>query len=514
MFLHVATWRLGVIDFVGFFRGCLPLQLPFWTKHSHSTTITMTSSSDPSKDNKKLQQNPGGGHAWEDTGGQQTWETAVQEDAEGRIIVAGGDSTADLIRRRRKRLEQNDYAQRHRRVVRDMIRYLYVIIDCSRWVRDKDPVLSTGTRLDATLNVLQEFVQEYYDQNPLSHLGFALCKNGEAEILVRLSSSPKTHKLALQSASQMASSEGPSGGGEFSLQNGLEVAGRSLGHQPRHGSREILIVCGALSTCDPGHVLSETLPRLKAANIRVSTLALSAELHVCRKIADETGGAIGVCLDKAHLRDWVLGQCVPPPALRQQRLDFACEMVQMGFPTRSKADIPTLVHASRDTKLLARTAYTCPQCQAKVSELPTDCVVCGLKLVLSPHLARSFHHLFPVAPFNEIQSKNIGVGDVSAASSREVLSSKPSKSISSSTSSQRKVKLDSGLLVSSSDSEMNCNACLRLIGVSSSTAQDGTQGDGEESLRFQCPECKNVFCVDCDTFLHETLHNCPGCLRQ
>ena len=130
---------------------------------------------------------------------------------------------------------------------------------------------------------------------------------------------------------------------EFSLQNGLEVAGRSLGHQPRHGSREIMIVCGALSTCDPGHILTETLPRLMAANIRVSTFALAAELHICRKIAEVTGGAMGVCLDKGHMRDWLLEQCVPPPAIRKELLDFGCEMIQMGFPERKKSEIPTLV---------------------------------------------------------------------------------------------------------------------------------------------------------------------------
>lgn len=67
-------------------------------------------------------------HAWEDTGGQNIWETAVQEDAEGRIIVAQGDTVAEAIRKRRKRLEQNDYSQRNRRVVRDMIRYVYVLV--------------------------------------------------------------------------------------------------------------------------------------------------------------------------------------------------------------------------------------------------------------------------------------------------------------------------------------------------------------------------------------------------
>ena len=35
-------------------------------------------------------------------------------------------------------------------------------------------------------------------------------------------------------------------------------------------------------------------------------------------------------------------------------------------------------------------------------ELPTACHVCGLTLVSSPHLARSYHHLFPVRPFQEV----------------------------------------------------------------------------------------------------------------
>jgi transcription initiation factor TFIIH subunit 2 len=454
----------------------------------------------------KAGSDPQGGpaHAWEDIGGKNTWETAVQEDAEGRIILAGGESTADMIRRRRKRLEQNDYNQRNRRVVRDMIRYLYVLIDCSRWVRDKDPVLPGGTKIDMTVQLLHDFVSEYYDQNPLSHLGFVLLKNGEAEMLTQLSSSSKTHKVALNSVAEMASREGPTGGGEFSLQNGLEVAGRSLGHQPRHGSREIVIVCGALSTCDPGNVLTETLPRLKAANIRVSTLALSAEMHVCRKIAEETVGSIGVCLDKAHLRDWLWGQCIPPPAMRQQKSDFACEMVQMGFPSRTKADIPTLVHATRDTKLLARTAYTCPQCHAKVSELPTDCVVCGLKLVLSPHLARSFHHLFPAAPFSEVP-----ISDEDVASG-----GKPPKASSSNRNVHQPKTLDSRLRLSSPGELSSCFSCLRLVGVPIVSEDPNSNDKSDQILRFQCPECSNMFCVDCDTFLHDTLHNCPGCLLK
>jgi transcription initiation factor TFIIH subunit 2 len=453
-------------------------------------------------------------HVWEELG-EQSWETAVREDAEGRLIVTNGaESTAEQIRRRRKRLEQNDYAQRNRRVVRDMIRYVYVVIDASRWVRDKDPALPGGSKLDVLVQMLQEFVQEYYDQNPLSHLGFVILKNGEAEVLTQLSSSSKAHKLALTSLSEMVNAEGPSEGGEFSLQNGLEVAGRSLGHQPRSGSREVVVVCGALSTCDPGHVLTETLPRLQAAHIRVSTFALSAEIHVCRKLAEETGGVMGVCLDKAHLRDWLLGQCVPPPALREQHRVHACEMVQMGFPTRTKAEVPTLVHASRDTKLLARTAYTCPQCQAKVSELPNDCVVCGLKLVLSPHLARSFHHLFPVSPFEEVMNDQSERG-VSALAAIASATSSSTVQSSSTVTIDEVIKLNLGpkLLRSSKESDKCCFACLRMVGVTIPSS-DPNKDEGEEVLRFKCPDCENIFCVDCDTFLHETLHNCPGCLAN
>jgi transcription initiation factor TFIIH subunit 2 len=432
----------------------------------------------------------GANHAWEDTGGEQIWEKAVQEDDEGNIVVAATDSVTEAIHKRRKLLERQDYAQRHRRVVRDMIRYVYVIIDASRWTRVKDPVFpGGGTRIDVVTNVLNDFVQEYYDQNPVSHLGFVLVKQGEAEILTQLSGSSKTHKLALQSVAESCASEGPSQGGEFSLQNGLEVAGRSLGHQPRHGSREIVLVTAALSTCDPGYVLTETLPKLQQANIRVSCIALSAEMHICHKLAESTAGTMGVCLDLQHFRDWLMAQCTPPPTNKTEKLR-GCEMIPMGFPSRTSQEVAELVHAGRQKTLLARTAFTCPQCQGRNSELPTDCAVCGLKLVLAPHLARSFHHLFPVPsfvekPFTEVTSPALPLATSSSTLVVDI------------------VDLNDKLLVTSEDHDMACYACLRPLVIERS-----------EILRFQCPDCKNLFCVDCDAYLHNSLHNCPGCLSR
>jgi transcription initiation factor TFIIH subunit 2 len=31
------------------------------------------------------------------------------------------------------------------------------------------------------------------------------------------------------------------------------------------------------------------------------------------------------------------------------------------------------------------------------------------------------------------------------------------------------------------------------------------------SSRYECTVCENHFCIDCDVFAHEVVHNCPGC---
>lgn len=462
-------------------------------------------------------------HVWEEVGGA-LWEN-VEEDEHGNLISSTGTTDpAEAVRRRRRRLARTDFALSNRRVVRDMIRYLYLLVDVSRCMREKDPALPPGTRLEVVLNLALDFVSEYFDQNPLSHLGVIVLKDGEAEMLTQLSGSMKVHKVALAAAARDAAGSPPTSGGEFSLQNGLEAAGRSLGRMPRHGSREVVVLCGALSTCDPGDVVVETLPRLKSAGVRVSTVALAAEMHVCRKISEETGGVMGVCLDRNHLRDLVMGQCIPPPALPgadEGLRKRPCEFVNMGFPTRESGDVPSLIHATRDKKMFTRTGYLCPRCKAKAAELPSDCAVCGLKLVLAPHLARSFHHLFPVPPFVEVPE------DVVVGKEGEVVVSNRNGIVRSSCTSggngnkkTRTIEIDSTILVSSKECDRACYACLKVIGVKmdddrkvGSSARSPLDASNQpETLRFQCPDCLNVFCADCDAYLHETIHNCPGCL--
>jgi transcription initiation factor TFIIH subunit 2 len=494
--------------------------------------------------------NPSITHTWEATKSDANW-ASINEDAEGNLIASTtqGQTLADQIRFRRKRLAQLDHAQSSKRILRDMIRYLYLVLDLSEAVYEKDAGLGFGpnkTRLDVMLQLAEGFANEYYDQNPLSHLGIIICKNGEAQVLSLLTGSKRSTATALGALREGVAS-GLVGGagkdaGEFSLQNGIEVAGRSLGHMPQHGSREILVIVGALSTCDPGDVLVDSLPRLLNAGIRVNCLAMCAEMHICRKISESSGGVMGVALDGNHLKDLLMNFIAPPPALKNNDNDRGadtntCTFVAMGFPTRTTEDVPTLIHTvsstgsgsvTRENKLFfGRTAYVCPRCKAKASELPCDCAVCGLKLVLAPHLARSFHHLFPVPPFTEVlEETEIEKSKEKTTYIPEVTSSScysfdpPAKLGYKMNTETKEVQIDSSLFFSTKDCDRVCFSCLKKIGLheimnnsrrKGKSSKQSTGGEAE-SLRFQCPDCSNIFCSDCDEYLHGTLHNCPGCL--
>ena len=228
-------------------------------------------------------------HAWESSNAADANWSQINEDADGNLkTTTYSTSVEDQIRQRRKRLKRLDHSQSSRRIVRDMIRYMYIVLDLSECMYEKDASLGCGasrTRLDIMLEMVSNFVTEYFDQNPLSHLGLIIAKNGEAHILSLLSGSKRSAIVALgairegmqlvggvtlkSSGSSGKNNNGSNGGGSsnnnatnefsestmmmiggkntagvFSLQMCLEVAGRSLGHMPRHGSREILIIVG------------------------------------------------------------------------------------------------------------------------------------------------------------------------------------------------------------------------------------------------------------------------------
>lgn len=83
--------------------------------------------------------------------------------------------------------------------------------------------------------------------------------------------------------------------GEPSLQNTLEMAGRVLKPLPGHASRELLVLFASLTTCDPGDI-NTTIQTLKTDGIRCSVIGLAAEVRICKKLCQDTGGDYGVSI--------------------------------------------------------------------------------------------------------------------------------------------------------------------------------------------------------------------------
>ena len=77
--------------------------------------------------------------------------------------------------------------------------------------------------------------------------------------------------------------------GEPSLQNAVEMARSSMSHLPTHSSREVVVIYGSLTTCDPGNI-HDTLDECVKDRIRISIVALAAEMKICRDLCEKTGG--------------------------------------------------------------------------------------------------------------------------------------------------------------------------------------------------------------------------------
>lgn len=275
--------------------------------------------------------------------------------------------------------------------------------------------------------------------------------------------------------------------GEPSLQNALEMARSNLSHLPTANSREVVVIFGSLTTCDPSNI-HDTISALVKDNIRVSMICLAAEVKVCKDICKKTNGKFGVAMDEGHFRDLLFEQIHPPEieakkgrkkgATRaEDGEDGAMEgvdLMQMGFPTRLPTNSAPSLCACHHR--LRSGGYICPRCQVKLCDVPTDCPVCGLTIVMSTHLARSYHHLFPVANYSAISWGDLAEAD-----------EEPSQ----------------------------CLGCATTFDQppedTSEQQEEGVPVNVASSGRYECPRCHNHFCLECDSFVHDTLHLCPGC---
>jgi len=403
---------------------------------------------------------------WE-AGAQKNWD--LQEGADGSIeSVLGG---LDEANKRKRLLKDTTPLQR------GIIRHTLLILDLSTAMMEKD---LRPTRFLLTLTYTIAFIREFFEQNPISQLGILGMRDGLAVRVSDMSGNPNDHVTAIKNL------RGTEPKGNPSLQNGLEMARAALYHTPSHGTREVVIILGALLSSDPGDI-HDTIRACIKDKIRVSIIGLAARMHICAEICAKTNAgddsSYDVAIDEVNYRELLMA-ITTPPVVRATDTEMqkrnAAALLMMGFPSRIVEETPTLCACHGN---LTRGGYLCSRCKAKVCNLPATCPTCDLTLILSTHLARSYHHLFPLRNWVEVSWGRA----------------------------RRK-------------SSVQCYGCMAPF-PPPPTAHENTNGhtkEGEkavrrraegasESSRYECESCERHFCIDCDVFCHEVVHNCPGC---
>lgn len=359
---------------------------------------------------------------------------------------------------------------------RGILRHLTLILDLSSAMSEKD---LRPTRYLLTLRHAAIFIQEFFTQNPISQLSLLGMRDGLSIRFTPHSGNPVMHLEALAKLRLDEPSGSPS------LQNALEMARAELYHTPQHGTREIVLIYGALWSADPGDI-HQTIDELVKDKIRVTVVGLSAQVAVCRELVQKTNAgsldSYGVALNEQHYRDLLIA-ATAPPVTRSAKL-ATNGLLMMGFPSRTVAGAGGAAGGAglcachgRPTK----GGYLCSRCDTKVCSLPVECPSCGLTLILSTHLARSYHHLFPLKNFAEV------AWDEAEKAARTGSSA--------------------------------CFACLTPFPrVPEKGSEERNREKGRKTAqgtsvsgRYRCKDCKTDFCIDCDVFAHETLYNCPAC---
>lgn len=423
-----------------------------------------------------------GGYAWEDEI-KRSWDI-VKEDKDGSLVgLVSGLVEANKMKKIYKNVTPFQ---------RGIIRTLILVIDCSQAMAEKD---LRPTRYSLTITYALEFIGEFFDQNPISQLGIVAMRNGIATVVSEVSGNPVDHINNLK----MFKKNEPKG--DPSLQNALEMSRGLLLHTSPHSTKEVLILFGTLFTSDPGDIF-KTVNHLVEEKIRVRIIGLNAQVSICSKIVNRTnfgdGLNYGIVLNEQHFKELLTDCITPMPILKQnKKLDAQNQaqqpqqqkifnLIKMGFPTRITEEEPSFCSCHSN---LNYGGYICPFCKAKICSLPAICPTCNLMLISSTHLARSYHHLFPLKNYKEVPLIKFGAEHIGNDGEHN-----------NSNTNAKQYKSD------------RCYSCQLEFPVKNNEEYDWRIV--KSSSRYECEDCKNDFCIDCNVFIHETLHNCPGCEAQ
>lgn len=387
---------------------------------------------------------------WDRDSERPSWQ-ALEEDADGHIVNLSGSHSRDLASTHGG-LVRSGVAQDATPLQRGLLRHVFLVLDFS--------AASTAehlrpSRAGAVISAALSFVSAFFESNPISYLGLFIARAGIVEKICDLTGNAARVRSALRARVGGVDSPIECAGG-FSFEHVLRATTGVLALHPAVAAREVIVVHSALASVDPGDVFVALRDACKA-RVVVSILSLAGEVFLAAKVAAETGGTYTVPEDAVGLRSALMAHCIPPVRRAvDAAVAAAAGPVPVGFPTRHhETEAMCACH-----HVLRSATYECPRCCARACDIPSECAVCGLRLLSAPSLARSYHLIFPVAPFIDCDD-----GSAPAAA---------------------------------------CAACWEPLDVS------GTSSTLKNRPR-KCPFCGIVVCTQCDDVIHHDLHACPGC---
>ncbi|PFH31654.1 general transcription factor IIH polypeptide 2 GTF2H2 [Besnoitia besnoiti] len=409
-----------------------------------------------------------GQYAWE-CEAERSWDQLV-ESSEGFLLLHGAQGSVAEGESLRTRRTERGARSHETQVKKGIIRSMVLLIDMSEAMREKD---YRPDRLSCVCQLAEEFISTFLLQNPLAQLaqvallgpsaepvetsrvsaageaarvasppGQRVLRSGEAAASQVFSSCAAECIAALQEKRATAAGLGT---GVPSVRNGLNLAKDLLATVPPYSTREVLILYGSLRTCDVG-CIEETIAAVKKNNICCNVICLAAELHILKKLCQDTGGSHAVPLHRDHLRALLLKHTHPPTWSTNMQ---PC-LIRMGFPSLKTTSTAALCSCHQQ---LTFASFVCPQCGAKLCDIPSRCRCCFLHLVSPADISRSFHSLCPPLPFEPLPA------DLPQA---------------------RRI----------------CACCASPV----------------ERGGSQCPDCGEIFCADCDAYTHEQLRQCAFCV--
>jgi transcription initiation factor TFIIH subunit 2 len=369
-------------------------------------------------------------------------------------VLAGDDEDQDGEYRAKRALLSTSHSLLP--VYRSLLRSLYIVLDCSMSLSTGPSSHLPPTKHSCVVRSLMSFVASFFSTNPTSTVGIITLQSGSAKLLLPLTPGPGTTHLAM--LNDLLSKPRQYIDGMASVGKGMDVALQSLLNVPRGCSREILCVYNSIATQDAEPTRLLALPgELVKAAVTVTTISTEPEIYALRNLTVLSGGSCHTVLSKDHLKALLDKQTPPPPKLDHDKTTLH----KTAFPTLVRTPHPHLATcngraANEEEAALVMQSYECPVCKTANVACPGTCGTCGVRMSRSVDNVRCARNLYPVALFVEVPVAT----------------------------------------------ETVCFGCANSV------------KPGKRVQMCMCEKCEQIYCYQCDQYVHEDLRCCPGCLAK